>query len=210
MRSRPRQLAGAAVPSKLTALLWRLRPRSRVGSVRLGPSTSTSMVRPTKRWARSRARRWTTLDEPLHALDLDRLRDLLVHLGGLGAPARREDEGEGAVVADLLGHLERLAKSALGLAREADFAETLEVVDAVPTTAPSRSSSRRGAGRGREMDDQVPQAVKKEASSASSTSSRSMPESAGRFVGRTMEVLVEGPSRTTRPACAGAPATTRP
>ena len=48
------------MPSKLTALLWRVRPRSLVSSVRLVPSTSTSIVRPTKRWARSAARRWTT------------------------------------------------------------------------------------------------------------------------------------------------------
>src|SRR5262249_3671940 len=51
---------GAAVPSKLTVLLCRVRPRRRVGSVRLGPSTSTSIVRPTKRSARSRARRCTS------------------------------------------------------------------------------------------------------------------------------------------------------
>ena len=50
----------AATPSKLTVLLWRVRPRSRVGSVRLGPSTRTSSVRPTKRCERSAARRCTT------------------------------------------------------------------------------------------------------------------------------------------------------
>ena len=42
------------VPSKLTALLWRLRPRRRVSSVRLVPSTRTSTERPTNRCARSR------------------------------------------------------------------------------------------------------------------------------------------------------------
>ena len=46
-------------PAKFTVLLWRVRPRSRDGSVRDGPSTSTSMVRPTKRCARSVAWRWT-------------------------------------------------------------------------------------------------------------------------------------------------------
>src|SRR5262249_8483877 len=50
----------AARPVKFTTLLWRVRPRWRSGSVREGPSTSTSSVRPTKRWARSRARRWTS------------------------------------------------------------------------------------------------------------------------------------------------------
>src|SRR5207245_847373 len=48
---------GEAAPSKLTVLLWRMRPRSRDGSVRDGPSTSTSISRPTKRWARSVALR---------------------------------------------------------------------------------------------------------------------------------------------------------
>src|SRR5277367_6278273 len=51
---------GAARPLKLTALLWRVRPRRRSGSVREVPSTSTSTVRSTNLWARSRARRWTT------------------------------------------------------------------------------------------------------------------------------------------------------
>ncbi len=51
---------GAARPSKLTTLLWRVRPRTRLASVREVPSTSTSSVRPTNRCARSRARRWTT------------------------------------------------------------------------------------------------------------------------------------------------------
>ena len=41
-------------------------------------------------------------------------------LGGLGAAPRREDEGEGAVVADLVDDLERLGEVLLGLAREAD------------------------------------------------------------------------------------------
>ena len=38
----------------------------------------------------------------------------------LGFAARREDEGEGAVVADLVDDLERLLEVGLGLAREAD------------------------------------------------------------------------------------------
>ena len=60
---------GAASPLKFTTLLWRVRPRRREASVREVPSTSTSSVRPTKRCARSRARRWIDLDEALHALD---------------------------------------------------------------------------------------------------------------------------------------------
>ena len=54
-----RKLAGSATPAKFTVLLCLMRPRRRDGSVRDGPSTSTSMVRPTKRWARSVACRWT-------------------------------------------------------------------------------------------------------------------------------------------------------
>ena len=54
---------GGGVPPapapKLTVLLCRVRPRRRDGSVRDGPSTSTSSVRPTNRCARSVARRWT-------------------------------------------------------------------------------------------------------------------------------------------------------
>src|SRR5215204_4647140 len=51
---------GCARPAKFATLLWRVRPRRRLGSVRDAPSTSTSIVRPTNRCERSRARRWTT------------------------------------------------------------------------------------------------------------------------------------------------------
>src|SRR5262249_7003957 len=47
---------GVAMPSKLTVLLCLVRPRTRAGSLRLGPSTRTSISRPTKRWPRSFAR----------------------------------------------------------------------------------------------------------------------------------------------------------
>ena len=60
------------------------------------------------------------LDQALHPLALDRVRQLVVHLGRLGAPPRREDEGEGAVVADLVDDLERLLEVLVALAREAD------------------------------------------------------------------------------------------
>ena len=60
---------GAATPSKFTVLLWRVRPRSLEGSVREGPSTSTSIVRPTKRWARSVACRCTaSTSRPMRSL----------------------------------------------------------------------------------------------------------------------------------------------
>ena len=52
------------------------------------------------------------LDEALHALDRDLVRHEVVgQLGRLGAAPRRVDERERAVVADLLGDLERLARS---------------------------------------------------------------------------------------------------
>src|SRR5215212_4232613 len=50
------------------------------------------------------------LDEPLHPLDLLRVRDGVVESGRRGAAARGEDEREGAVVADLLGDGERLGE----------------------------------------------------------------------------------------------------
>jgi hypothetical protein len=65
--------------------------------------------------------------DPLHELDqafdplaLDLFGHLVRHRGGLGAAPGRVDEGEGAVVADLLDDLHRLLEVALGLAREAD------------------------------------------------------------------------------------------
>lgn len=51
---------GEPRPLKFTTLLWRERPLSRAGSLREGPSTSTSRVRPTNRDARSCARSWTS------------------------------------------------------------------------------------------------------------------------------------------------------
>ena len=52
------------------------------------------------------------LQQALHPLDLHRVRDeILGQLGRRGAAPRREDEREGAVVADLLRHFERLARS---------------------------------------------------------------------------------------------------
>ena len=66
------------------------------------------------------------------------------------------------------------------------------------TTRPSRSSSRRGAGpRRRSSTDQVPHEVKRERMERLVEAvQRHAAERAQRFVGRTMEVLVEGPSRT--------------
>ena len=112
---------GDASPLKLTALLWRERPRSRDGSVRDVPSTSTSSSRPTKRCARSLARRWTTSTRRCIRSTFCLVRDEPVgDRARLGAAARREDEREGAVVADLLADGQGLREVGLGLAREAD------------------------------------------------------------------------------------------
>ncbi len=111
---------GPAMPSKLTVLLWRVRPRRRVGSLRLGPldqdlhAAADEALGPLPRPALHE------LDEALHALALDGVGELALHLGRLGAAARREDEGEGAVVADLLHDLQRSLEVLLALAREAD------------------------------------------------------------------------------------------
>ena len=133
---------GWARPAKLTTLLWRVRPRRRSGSVREGPSTSTSSVRPRKRSARSRGAPLDDLDKPFHALDLHRVgHEPLGELGRLRAPPRREDEREGAVVADLLDDLQRLLEVGLGLTREAD--------DDVGRQATSGTCSRMSATRSR-------------------------------------------------------------
>src|ERR1700722_2907092 len=61
------------------------------------------------------------LNKPFHALYLDRMgHDPLGHLGCLGASTGREDEGERAVIAHLLGDLQRLLEILLTLSREAD------------------------------------------------------------------------------------------
>ena len=59
-------------------------------------------------------------DQPLDALVLDLLRHLVGQLGRLGAVSRREDEGEGPVVADLLDCGDRLLELLLRLPRKAD------------------------------------------------------------------------------------------
>src|SRR3954466_13573174 len=60
------------------------------------------------------------LDEALHPLTLDRVRQLPLERRRLGAAPRREDERERRVVLDALDDLERLLELRLGLAGEAD------------------------------------------------------------------------------------------
>ncbi len=79
-----------------------------------------------------------------------------------------------------------------------DFAETLEVVDQVGYDGAFTFvfSPRRGT-EAATMPDQVPHAVKRERMEALvALVQRRARERAQRFVGRTMDVLVEGPSRT--------------
>jgi len=81
---------------------------------------------------------------------------------------------------------------------EADFAETLEVVDEVGYDGAFTFifSPRRGT-EAADLDDQLSHAVKRERMERLvELVQRRARERAERFVGRTMEVLVEGPSRT--------------
>jgi tRNA-2-methylthio-N6-dimethylallyladenosine synthase len=81
---------------------------------------------------------------------------------------------------------------------EADFAETLEVVDEVGYDGAFTFvfSPRRGTEAAK-LGDQVPHGVKRERMERLvALVQRRARERAGRFVGRSMEVLVEGPSRT--------------
>ena len=48
------------------------------------------------------------------------MRHLIAQLGGLGATPRREEKGEGPVIAHVVDDLERLREIFLGLARKAD------------------------------------------------------------------------------------------
>ena len=113
---------GAREPLKLTTLLWRVRPRSRSGSVRERPFDEHLERAPDEALRALARAALDELDEPLHALrpSPDAARRLLESAGRLGAAPRREDERERAVVADLLDDLERLCEVLLGLAREAD------------------------------------------------------------------------------------------
>ena len=81
---------------------------------------------------------------------------------------------------------------------DADFAETLEVAEEVGYDGAFtfNYSPRRGTPAA-EMEDQVPHPVKKERMAALiEVVQRRAHEQAQRFVGRSMEVLVEGPSRS--------------
>src|SRR4051812_25415174 len=138
---------GSPRPSKFTTLLWlRAPPTGRGGGGRGPPPATPPPPAPhpsgpppaggvgaggprAERVRRSgheprgalATRRLHHLDEPLHPLDRDLVLDELAReVRGLGVAARRVDEREGAVEADLLGDLERLCEVRLGLPREAD------------------------------------------------------------------------------------------
>ena len=94
---------------------------------------------------------------------------------------------------------------------EAEFEETMEVVEQVRYDSAFTFifSPRRGT-LAAELDGQLPHDVKRERMDRLVAAvQRHATERAQRFVGRTMEVLVEGPSRTDPASCADASATTR-
>ena len=88
--------------------------------MRLGPSTSTSSIRPDALAVAGGGHALDRIDQALDPLALDLLRHLIGHRRGLGALPRRVDEREGTVVADLLDRRQRLLEVLLGLAGEAD------------------------------------------------------------------------------------------
>ena len=91
------------------------------GSLRDGPSTSTSSMRPIRARCRASAERSTTDPQPLEPLGGDLGgHELVDPLGRLGAGPGAVDERVGAVVAGLGHHLERALEVVVGLAGEAD------------------------------------------------------------------------------------------
>ena len=88
--------------------------------MRLVPSTRTSSTFPTRYDVPLCCHMLDDVDQALDAIALDVLGNLIAHRGGLGAGARRVDEREGAVEADLLDGTHRLVEVLLRLAGEAD------------------------------------------------------------------------------------------
>ncbi len=114
------KVPGSPMPSKFTALLWLVRPRSRVGRC------ATALDEHLHRAADEPLRALVgvaldDLDEALHPLHLHVVRhDALRELGGFGVPARAEDERERGVELHGLADLQRLLEVLLRLAGEAD------------------------------------------------------------------------------------------
>ncbi len=111
---------GDASPVKLTVVLRRVRPRRIEASVRLGPSTSTSSTRPTRVCVALPRNTLHELDEPLDAVALHVVGNLIRHHSGVRPCPRRVDERESGVEAHFLHDLHRLAEVVLGLSGEAD------------------------------------------------------------------------------------------
>ena len=109
-----------AEPVKFTVTLRRVRPRSSDASVRLEPSTSTSSRKPDALRVSLRSHALYDVHEPLDALALDLVGHLISHRRRLGAAARRVDERERAVEADLLDRRTGLFEIAVRLAGKAD------------------------------------------------------------------------------------------
>ena len=111
---------GAASPLKLTVVFRRVRPRRQLGLGPAGALDEHLLDHADAARVPLRSDPLHDLDQLLYALALQLIGHLLRHCGRLGARAWRVDEREGAVVADLLHDLERLAEVVLGLAWEAD------------------------------------------------------------------------------------------
>ena len=111
---------GSAAPEKLTVVFRLVRPRSSEGSVRLGPSTSTSSTRPTRSRFRSPAMRCTRSTSSSSLSCFTSSGTWLGKPGGLRPCPRRVDEGERAVEPHLLDERQRLLEVGVRLAGEPD------------------------------------------------------------------------------------------
>ena len=111
---------GAPRPLKFTTLLWRVRPRRRLGSVARGALDEHLERAPDEALGPLARPPLHERHEPLHPLHLDLVRDLAGERRRLRAAPRRVQERERAVVADLLDDLEGLLEVGLRLPREPD------------------------------------------------------------------------------------------
>ena len=137
--------AGGPAAAKWTSFPWRVRPVSIASSRRLTPSTSTSSQRPDPGLVAGQGGAVDHRLEPLEALgdDLGRARSSDSMAAARVPGPRREDEGEGAVVAGLGAHGQRVLEVLVGLAGEADddVGRHGQVVDRRPGPRPAAPGS---------------------------------------------------------------------
>ena len=108
----------SAAPVKFTVTFCEVRPRS-PSPRRLGPSTRTSTRLPTRRRLASRASRWVASTRRSTRSRPDLSGTLRREVGGGGAGARREDEGEGALETRPFDDVQGGGELLLRLSREA-------------------------------------------------------------------------------------------